>query len=68
MRHFDYEKAAKQAKIPPRSMARLRALVRRDFPHDDMLFELHMLRICVSIRDGRLTVEQALENESEAAA
>ena len=68
MRHFDYQKLARQAKIPARKLARLRALVRREFPKDDMLFELHMLRVCMSIRDGHLTVDEALADESDAAA
>jgi hypothetical protein len=68
MRHFNYEKVAKQAKIPARKLARLRAVIRREFPKDDMLFELHMLRVCTSIRDGRLTIDQALADDAEAAA
>jgi hypothetical protein len=68
MRHFDYEKVAKQAKIPAPKLARLRAIIRREFPKDDMLFELQMLRVCTSIRDSRLTIDQALADDAEAAA
>ena len=68
MRYFDYEKLARQAKIPARKLARLRALIRREFPEDDMLFELHMLRVCMSIRDGGITIDRALAYETDAAA
>lgn len=68
MRYFDFTKVAKEARISARDLARLRAVVRREFPKDQMLFELHMLRVCMSIRDGQLTVDQALADDAEAAA
>jgi hypothetical protein len=68
MRYFDYGKVAKDAGISPRKLASLKAVVRREFPKDDMMFELHMLRVCTAIRDGYVTVEQALADESVAAA
>jgi hypothetical protein len=67
-RYFDYENVARNAKIPARKLARLHALIRREFPKDDMMFELHMLRVCMSIRDGHLTIDEALADESDAAA
>ncbi len=66
MRYFDYEKLARQVKIPARKLARLRALIRREFPNN-MLFELHMLRVCMSIHDGHVTIDEALADESDAA-
>jgi len=68
MRHFDYESMARAARMPPAELARLRALVRREFPEDDMMFELHMLRVCMAVRDGRLSIDEALVEEKEAAA
>ncbi len=68
MRYFDYSKIAADAQIPPRKLARLRVTVRREFPRDDMMFELHMLRVCTAIRDGHITIDQALAEESDAAA
>jgi hypothetical protein len=68
MRYFDYVKVAAEAQIPPNKLARLRSAVRREFPKDEMMCELHMLRVCMAIRDGHVTVEQALAEESEAAA
>jgi hypothetical protein len=37
------------------------AVVRRDYPNDQMLFELHVLRACRAIRDGMVTLEQVLK-------
>lgn len=68
MHYFDYGKIAAEAQIQPRKLARLRSTVRREFPKDDMMFELHMLRVCTAIRDGHVTIDQALAEESEAAA
>jgi hypothetical protein len=68
MRYFDFGKVAAEAQIPPEKLARLRSAVRREFPQDDMMFELHMLRLCAAIRDGHVTIDQALAEECEAAA
>jgi hypothetical protein len=68
MRYFDYSKVADEAGIPARKLARLKSAVRREFPKDDMMFELHMLRACTAIRDGHVTIDEALTDESVAAA
>ena len=69
MRHFDYESMARAARMPPAKLARLRALVRREFRKDDiMMFELHMFRVCTAVRNRRLTIDEALADEDEAAA
>jgi len=62
MRYFDYNKVAKEAGIPPDKMAKLLSAVREEFPKDDMMFELHMLRVCLAIRDGHVSVEEALRS------
>ena len=63
MRHFDYEKVAKEAGITAVALEELRRLIRHEFPHDEMLYELHLLRACRAIRDGRLKLEDALRSE-----
>jgi hypothetical protein len=63
MRYFDYRKVAKEAGIPPDKMAKLISAIRKEFPKDNMMFELHVLRACLAIRDGRVTVEDALRSE-----
>ncbi len=41
-------------------MTTLEAVERRDFPDDQMMFELHMLRVIEQIRAGRLKLEDVL--------
>jgi hypothetical protein len=38
-------------------------MVRIEFPTDDMLYELHVLRACMAIRDGYVSLEDALKPE-----
>lgn len=57
MRYFDYEKIAREAHIPSDKMEDLRSLVREQFPNDDMMYELHLLRTCMAIRDGDFHLE-----------
>lgn len=63
MRYFDYEKVAREAQIPPDKMAKLLWLIRKEFPQDDLMYELHILRACMAIRDGYLDLEEALKPE-----
>ncbi len=63
MRYFDYEKMAKDAGIPTENLAALGEIVRREFPWDDMMFELHLLRACMAVRNGYATVEEVLRSE-----
>ncbi|MBZ5542569.1 MAG: hypothetical protein LAO07_02680 [Acidobacteriia bacterium] len=63
MRFFDCEKVASEANMPPDKLDKLRQLIRQEFPHDEMMFELHLLRACMAIRNGILTVDQALRSE-----
>ena len=63
MRYFDYETVAREAKIPPEKMKRLVQLIREEFPKDPLMRELHILRACMAIRDGHITLEDALKPE-----
>ncbi len=63
MRYFDYETVAHEAKIPPEKMKRLVQLIREEFPKDPLMRELHILRACMAIRDGHITLEDALKPE-----
>ena len=60
LRYFDYKKAALEAKIAPRELRALARMVRQDFPDDQMMFELHVLRACNSVRDGRAKIRNLL--------
>ena len=63
MHYFDYEKVARQAHVSPEKLDELSQVIRQDFPRDDMMFELHLLRACMAIREGVLTLEEALRPE-----
>ena len=63
MNYFDWQKTASEAQIPPGKLDELAGVIRRDFPHDEMMYELHLLRACTAIRDGIVTLERALQPE-----
>lgn len=63
MRFFDCEKVASEANIPPDKLEKLRHLIRQEFPRDEMMYELHLLRACMAIKGGVLTLEEALRTE-----
>ena len=64
MKYFDYEPVAREAKIPERKLRKLANLVRQEFPHDPMMADLHMLRACMAVRDGRALIDDVLRNQS----
>jgi len=66
MRHFDFQKMAREAGIPAPGLAELCRLVRREFPRDEMMYELHLVRACMAIRDGHVSLENALRGEPAA--
>ena len=68
MEYFDYESVANEASIPPGKLEAIAAMARIEFPADAMLFELHVLRACMAIRDGYLTLEDVLNQAPRPAA
>ena len=66
MRYFDYEPVARAARIPPARLDEVRQSAREEFPHDDMLYELHVLRACMAVRDGLVTLEEILRRPEAA--
>ena len=64
MRYFDYEKVAGEANIPPDKLTELCKRVREEFPQDDMMYELHLLRTCMAIKEGVVTIDDAVRAES----
>ncbi|MBI4557143.1 MAG: hypothetical protein HY706_06120 [Candidatus Hydrogenedentes bacterium] len=64
MTYFDYERVAKDAGFTAENLAELSRLVRSEFPQDDMLYELHMLRSCKAVRDGVVTIEEVIHDDS----
>lgn len=66
MQYFDFEKVAREANIPKDTLAELCRMMRAEFPHDDMMYELHVLRACLAVRDGRIRVEDLMPSEQPA--
>ncbi len=60
MLYFDYEAVAREAKIPANSLKLLAKAVREEFPTDDMMYELHLMRVCSAIQAGYVSLEEAL--------
>ena len=63
MEYFDYEEVAREANIPPDKLNVLKKLIREEFPKDQMMYELHLLRVCMSIKKGRITIDEAIQPE-----
>ena len=62
MHYFDYETEARAAGIPADKLEELRRIVEDEFPRDEMMCELHVLRACMAIRDGVATLEEVLRD------
>jgi hypothetical protein len=56
---FDYVTVASEAGLSREQLETIKQVVRQDYPTDDMLWELHVLRACNAIRDRRTTFEEA---------
>jgi len=64
MTYFDYTTVAKEAGITDRDLSLIEELMRSEFPHDEMMRDLHILRACMAVRDGRITVDQVLNRKA----
>lgn len=66
MGYFDFESVAREAKISLGHLKQLQEIMHREFPGDEMMRELHVLRACMAIRDGVISLEDALQVEGVA--
>lgn len=57
---FDYVTAASRAGIREDKLERLREFFHAEFPSDEMMAELHILRAVLSVERGDTTVEEIL--------
>lgn len=60
--YFDYESLAKEIGLSAAQLDVIKRGIRSDYPHDDMLFELHVLRACMVIKNGDATYEQVVRS------
>ena len=42
--YFDYPKVAKEIKVPDTTLKEIEKEVKKEFPNDKMMYELHVLR------------------------
>lgn len=61
--YFDYPTIAKRCKISTKIVKEIEKLERKEFPRDQMMFELHMLRILRSIEKGIVKPEEILRSK-----
>jgi len=57
LKHFDYRKSAREAGLSDDQLELIERMFRVDYPADDMLCELHVLRACKAVRDGLTTLD-----------
>ncbi len=57
---FDYVTAATRAGISSQDLDRLVALTRAEFPGDEMMVELHVLRAVQAVERGDVTLPEVL--------
>lgn len=60
MEYFNYREVADDAGISSLHLEKICQLEKSEFPHDQMMYELHVLRICMAIRDGLLDIPDLL--------
>ena len=61
---FNYEAIAKRINLPEERLSAIGKIIRKDFLRDEMMFELHMLRVLMALERKALTLEDLLKEES----
>lgn len=59
--YFDYESVAREVGLSDAQLDVIKRGIRLDYPHDDLLWELHVLRACMVIKDGHATYEEVVK-------
>ncbi len=60
---FDLEILKRESGLTQDQLVRLEQDVRAEFPHDEMMFEIHLLRILEAIKKGWITPDVALSEQ-----
>jgi hypothetical protein len=60
---FDYTTAAHRAGIPRDKLERLAAIMRAEFPDDETMAELHILRAILTVERGEASLDDILRQE-----
>ena len=61
---FEFETVAQEAGISIGDLEAIKQAVREEFPNDDMMWELHVLRACSAIRDGVATMADVISRRA----
>ena len=62
---FNYEAIAKRINLPEERLSEIGKIIRKDFPRDEMMFELHMLRVLMALERKDLTLSEYFLTETE---
>ena len=68
MRYFEYAHAAHEAGIPSETLSLWESHLRQDYPGDEMMVELRLLRACHAVLQGGATpdeVTRAIEADAD---
>ena len=57
---FDITHLKQTCDLPPAVLDQIERAIKADYPDDDMLFELHLVRVLQALKQGRITLEQIL--------
>ena len=57
---LDYRSAAQRVGIRPEDVERLATMARAEFPGDEMMVELHVLRTILAVERDDVTLEEVL--------
>ena len=57
---FDVERLKVESGLDPRKLALLEKKVREEFKADEMMFELHYIRVLRALQEGWINLEEAL--------
>jgi hypothetical protein len=66
--YFDYPRVATEAGITPDQLHAIVQIFEADYPADLMLRELHILRACTAVKEGRTTTQAILADPSASSA
>jgi len=68
MRYFDYQSVAREASIPDTTLKNWLEFFHREYPGDEMMVELRLMRACAAAGDSAIgleAVEESLKVESK---
>lgn len=66
--HYDIDRAVQEAGLPPDLVGDILAQAKAEFPEDEMMFELHVIRSIQAEMQARMTPEEWRCRVSERAA